>query len=679
MAYSQYILVCGGTGCMSSNAEDIYQNLIREVESNKLQGTVQVVRTGCFGFCEQGPIVKVLPEEAFYVQVKPEDAEEIVAEQCIKGRPVERLLYKENEHKEHARIEDMSFYQKQFRIVLRNCGFINPESIDEYIAREGYEALAKALTELSADDIIAELKDSGLRGRGGAGFPTWMKWKFSKDVENDVKYVVCNADEGDPGAYMDRSVLEGDPHSIIEAMAIAGYTVGAQRGFIYVRAEYPLAIERLKMAIQQGKDYGLLGDNILGTDFSFDIEIRLGAGAFVCGEETALLASIEGERGMPRPRHAALTLNGGEERRLFTTDKGAGAEADLNVKGKIRPQNIVAQEAVVLPLLNGHFQALDCQRVFGADVDEAALRTDGVAGNGHCLNYGVGIALEYAAVHVRSGVALIGVADNVLHVVFNVLGELPLHPGREAGATATAEAGVLELRDDVVRTQLRKRLGEGLVSLSGNVLVNALRIDEAAVAKDNAELLLVEAHVLDPGVLLVLVLLVEETLNGTTLDALLGNDLFRVLRLHLNVERLLREDLHDRPLFAEAEAAGSNNLHSPLEFVRLDFTYQILVDVLGVTGHASGTAADEDILRICHALLLYNVRRGAVVNVILEELFPNDVLVHDLTRHRVIHPTVNDRGHILGSDLDGGLCVIETQTPGLSNGYGCELLFLELM
>jgi NADP-reducing hydrogenase subunit HndC len=302
MAYSQYILVCGGTGCMSSNAEDIYQNLIREVESNKLQGTVQVVRTGCFGFCEQGPIVKVLPEEAFYVQVKPEDAEEIVAEQCIKGRPVERLLYKENEHKEHARIEDMSFYQKQFRIVLRNCGFINPESIDEYIAREGYEALAKALTELSADDIIAELKDSGLRGRGGAGFPTWMKWKFSKDVENDVKYVVCNADEGDPGAYMDRSVLEGDPHSIIEAMAIAGYTVGAQRGFIYVRAEYPLAIERLKMAIQQGKDYGLLGDNILGTDFSFDIEIRLGAGAFVCGEETALLASIEGERGMPRPR-----------------------------------------------------------------------------------------------------------------------------------------------------------------------------------------------------------------------------------------------------------------------------------------------------------------------------------------------------------------------------------------
>ncbi|NBC29635.1 MAG: NADH-quinone oxidoreductase subunit J/K, partial [Spirochaetes bacterium] len=308
MAYSQYILVCGGTGCMSSSAEDIYQNLIREVEFNKLQDTVQVVRTGCFGFCEQGPIVKVLPEEAFYVQVKPEDAKEIVTEQCIKGRPVERLLYKEDEHKEHARIEDMSFYQKQFRIVLRNCGFINPESIDEYIAREGYEALAKALTELSPDDIIQELKDSGLRGRGGAGFPTWMKWKFSKDVENDVKYVVCNADEGDPGAYMDRSVLEGDPHSVLEAMAIAGYTVGADRGYIYIRAEYPLAIQRLEKAIADAEALGVLGDNIFGSGFSFRIELRLGAGAFVCGEETALLKSIEGDRGTPlqRPPYPAV-------------------------------------------------------------------------------------------------------------------------------------------------------------------------------------------------------------------------------------------------------------------------------------------------------------------------------------------------------------------------------------
>ncbi|MFP4484549.1 MAG: NADH-ubiquinone oxidoreductase-F iron-sulfur binding region domain-containing protein [Spirochaetota bacterium] len=302
MAYKQYILVCGGTGCMSGGADQIYHALVHEVETHDLMQDVQVVRTGCFGFCEQGPIVKVLPEEAFYVQVKPEDAPEIVAEQCIKGRPVDRLLYKEQEHKEHARIEDMSFYQKQFRIVLRNCGFINPESIDEYIARDGYAALAKAISEMSPDDIIGELKDSGLRGRGGAGFPTWMKWKFSKDVTDEPKYVVCNADEGDPGAYMDRSVLEGDPHSVLEAMAIAGYTVGATRGFIYIRAEYPLAIDRLKKAIADAKEYGLLGDNILGTDFSFDMEIRLGAGAFVCGEETALLASIEGERGMPRPR-----------------------------------------------------------------------------------------------------------------------------------------------------------------------------------------------------------------------------------------------------------------------------------------------------------------------------------------------------------------------------------------
>ena len=302
MAYKQYILVCGGTGCMSSSADEIYKTFVHEIETHDLMRDVQVVRTGCFGFCEQGPIVKVLPEEAFYVQVKPEDAPEIVAEQCIKGRPVERLLYKEQEHKEHARIEDMSFYQKQFRIVLRNCGFINPENIDEYIARDGYAALAKAISEMSADDIIAELKESGLRGRGGAGFPTWMKWKFSRDVTDEPKYVVCNADEGDPGAYMDRSVLEGDPHSVLEAMAIAGYTVGATRGFIYVRAEYPLAIDRLKKAIADAKEYGLLGDNILGSDFSFDMEIRLGAGAFVCGEETALLASIEGERGMPRPR-----------------------------------------------------------------------------------------------------------------------------------------------------------------------------------------------------------------------------------------------------------------------------------------------------------------------------------------------------------------------------------------
>ncbi len=302
MAYNQYILICGGTGCESSKADDIYCNILDELDKVGARADVQVVKTGCFGFCEKGPIVKVLPDEAFYVEVKPEDAAELVAEHIVKGRAVERLLYKEDESKQHAKIDDISFYQKQFRVVLRNCGFINPENIEEYIARDGYLALEKALTEMSGDDVIAELEKAGLRGRGGAGFPTFKKWLFTKQVESDQKYVVCNADEGDPGAYMDRSVLEGDPHSVLEAMAIAGYTVGADRGYIYIRAEYPLAIRRLEKAIKDATEMGLLGKNILGTDFSFDIEIRLGAGAFVCGEETALLASIEGERGMPRPR-----------------------------------------------------------------------------------------------------------------------------------------------------------------------------------------------------------------------------------------------------------------------------------------------------------------------------------------------------------------------------------------
>lgn len=302
MAYTQYVLVCGGTGCESSKADAIYRNLIDDVAAREMQADVQIVKTGCFGFCEKGPIVKVLPDEAFYVEVKPEDTEEIVAEHLVKGRTVERLLYKETESKEHAKIDDISFYQKQVRVVLRNCGFIDPENIDEYIARDGYLALERALTELSPDQIIEELKVSGLRGRGGAGFPTWRKWSFTKAVESDQKYVVCNADEGDPGAYMDRSILEGDPHSVLEAMAIAGYTCGADKGFIYIRAEYPLAIGRLETAIAQATEQGLLGNNILGTDFSFEIEIRLGAGAFVCGEETALLESIEGERGMPRVR-----------------------------------------------------------------------------------------------------------------------------------------------------------------------------------------------------------------------------------------------------------------------------------------------------------------------------------------------------------------------------------------
>ena len=302
MAFKQYVLVCGGTGCESSNADDIYRNLQKHVEKNRLEHDVQVVKTGCFGFCERGPIVKVLPEESFYVEVSPDDAEEIVSEQCVKGRQVARLQYKEEESKQHARIDDISFYQKQFRVVLRNCGFINPEDIEEYIARDGYQGLEQVLFHMTPDDVIGELKKSGLRGRGGAGFPTWKKWEFSKVVSDTPKYVVCNADEGDPGAYMDRSTLEGDPHSVLEAMTIAGYTVGGEKGYIYVRAEYPIAIDRLRIAIRQAREYGLLGKDILGSGFDFDIEIRLGAGAFVCGEETALLASIEGERGMPRPR-----------------------------------------------------------------------------------------------------------------------------------------------------------------------------------------------------------------------------------------------------------------------------------------------------------------------------------------------------------------------------------------
>ena len=302
MAYKHYVLVCGGTGCESSKADDIFVNLKAEVANAGLEHDVQVVKTGCFGFCEKGPIVKVLPEDAFYVEVKPEDAEEIVKETLVKGRIVKRLAYADESGKTSAVPEEIGFYQKQMRIVLRNCGLIDPEKIDEYIARDGYAALEKVLFEMTPDQVIEEMKISGLRGRGGAGFPTWMKWNFTKQVESDVKYIVCNADEGDPGAYMDRSTLEGDPHSVLEAMAIAGYTVGANQGFIYIRAEYPLAIKRLEIAMAQAREYGLLGQNILGSGFSFDIEIRLGAGAFVCGEETALLASIEGKRGMPTPK-----------------------------------------------------------------------------------------------------------------------------------------------------------------------------------------------------------------------------------------------------------------------------------------------------------------------------------------------------------------------------------------
>ena len=296
--YTQYILVCGGTGCRASQSEQIIENLRIALAKNGLAEEVKVIRTGCFGFCEKGPIVKIIPDNTFYVQVKPEDAQEIVEEHLLYGRKVKRLLYVNPETKKAVPdSKHIRFYQKQLRIALRNCGFIDPENIDEYIARSGYMALGKALTEMTPEEVIQEVIDAGLRGRGGGGFPTGLKWQITRKEQAHQKYVVCNADEGDPGAFMDRSILEGDPHSIIEAMAINGYCTGASKGLIYIRAEYPLAVHRLQVAIRQARDYGLLGEHIFGTDFSFDIEIRYGAGAFVCGEETALIHSMEGLRG----------------------------------------------------------------------------------------------------------------------------------------------------------------------------------------------------------------------------------------------------------------------------------------------------------------------------------------------------------------------------------------------
>jgi NADP-reducing hydrogenase subunit HndC len=298
--YSMHLLVCGGTGCHASESDAIVCNLRDELGARGLEDSVQVIMTGCFGFCEKGPIVKVMPDNTFYVQVKPEDAQTIVEEHVIKGRKVTRLLYKDPISKEAVSdSKHMGFFKKQLRIVLRNCGFINPENIDEYIARDGYQALGKVLTEMTPEQVIKEVKDSGQRGRGGAGFSTGLKWELARKNQSDEKYVVCNADEGDPGAFMDRSVLEGDPHSVLEAMAICGYSIGASNGLIYIRAEYPLAIERLKIAINQAREYGLLGKNIFGTGFNFDIILRYGAGAFVCGEETALIHSMEGLRGEP--------------------------------------------------------------------------------------------------------------------------------------------------------------------------------------------------------------------------------------------------------------------------------------------------------------------------------------------------------------------------------------------
>lgn len=295
-----HLLVCGGTGCYASANADIAKALNEALEVKGLTEEVQVVTTGCFGFCEKGPIVKILPDNTFYVEVQADDAEQIVEEHIIKGRKVEKLLYKDPERKEKvADSAHMDFYKKQIRIALRNCGVINPENIDEYIARDGYLALGTVLGDLGAEKTIEIMKDSGLRGRGGGGFPTGLKWQFAHANQSEEKYVVCNADEGDPGAFMDRSILEGDPHTVIEAMTINGFAIGANVGLVYIRAEYPLAIKRLKIALDQAREYGLLGKDILGSGFDFDIEIRYGAGAFVCGEETALIHSMEGHRGEP--------------------------------------------------------------------------------------------------------------------------------------------------------------------------------------------------------------------------------------------------------------------------------------------------------------------------------------------------------------------------------------------
>ena len=297
----KHVLVCGGTGCTSSHSKDIIEKFEELIKKDGLDN-VRVIRTGCFGLCAKGPIIVVRPEDTFYAASHVDDVEEIVEKHLKNGEIVERLLCKDIDGSMVKSLDELNFYKKQHRIVLKNCGLIDPENIDEYLAFDGYKALEKVLTSMSPDDVIKEVSDSGLRGRGGAGFLTGRKWQFAKNSTDEQKYVACNADEGDPGAFMDRSVLEGDPHAIIEAMAIAAYAIGANKGYVYVRAEYPIAVHRLQVAIDQARDYGLLGDNIMEKGFKFDLEIRLGAGAFVCGEETALMESVEGRRGEPRPR-----------------------------------------------------------------------------------------------------------------------------------------------------------------------------------------------------------------------------------------------------------------------------------------------------------------------------------------------------------------------------------------
>ena len=365
MAYKKHVLICGGTGCLSSKGGAIAENIENLLAEKGLSEEIQVIKTGCFGFCEKGPIVKVVPDNTFYVEVKPEDAARIVEEDLIKGEKVETLLFRDPVTKK--RIEDsdhMEFYKKQQRIALRNCGLIDPENINEYFGNRGYQALGKVLTEMTQQEVIDEMKLSGLRGRGGGGFPTGLKWQFALNNDADQKYVVCNADEGDPGAFMDRSILEGDAHSVIEAMTICGYSTGATKGLVYIRAEYPLAINRLKKAMAQAKEYGMLGDNILNSGFDFDIEIKYGAGAFVCGEETALIHSMEGERGEPtsKPPFPAesgywgkptnvnnvetfanipeIILNGGAWYKTIGTEKSSGTKV-FALAGKINNVGLV--------------------------------------------------------------------------------------------------------------------------------------------------------------------------------------------------------------------------------------------------------------------------------------------------------------------------------------------------
>lgn len=301
-SYRKQVLVCGGAGCISSGCKEIQRHLISELQTQHLDNEIKIVETGCIGSCDLGPVIVVYPEGIFYQRVKPQDVKEIVEEHLVKGQPVEHLLHKDNAGNTVAHYQDIPFFNKQVRIALRNVGTINPEVIEDYVARDGYAALKKVLTSYKPADVVDIVKRSGLRGRGGAGFPTGLKWELTMKATGDAKYVVCNADEGDPGAFMDRSVLEGDPHAVIEAMAIAGYTIGSNQGYVYVRAEYPLAVDRLGHAITKAREYGTLGKNIFNSGFDFDLEIRVGAGAFVCGEETALIASIEGKRGEPSPK-----------------------------------------------------------------------------------------------------------------------------------------------------------------------------------------------------------------------------------------------------------------------------------------------------------------------------------------------------------------------------------------